>query len=385
MLNLELKRVQVVTRHGARTTLNPFPAETEDWVCDEIGTIAFSTLQAGSTAHVEHFLAVYNTPHPTLKGGSCIQGILTKEGRVQHEQLGRSIREKYEDFLPRRFVQEAFYIRSTNFERTKQSAMSFLTGMYPELGKGHHHGSHGNPMPVIHIAETDDWLELSDCPSMDEAKKYFSKDADYVQLLDLHRESQDRLSKLAGFNKTVSWGVLRDNLAARTAMGIPLMNGFTDADVEESREMHDAKYRLIYCRSDLEERKRYLRPAIGRLLKLLTNEISDEQRVEKLLLYSAHDNTLAPLMGALTDPKAYDCGQPPYASSLIFELYKHEGDRYIRILYNDEPVIPPYCDSIEIDGVEHLCLFSDYAVGVSEFYSMDFEKECYHTHWPKSQ
>lgn len=384
-LSLELKRVQVVTRHGARTTLNPFPAETEDWICDGIGTIAFSTLQAGSTAHTKHFLAVYNTPHPTLKGGSCIQGILTREGRLQHEQLGKAFRQKYGDFFPRRFVQEAFYIRSTNYERTKQSAMSFLIGMYPELGQGSYHDGHKITMPAIHIAETGDWLELMDCPSMDKAKKYFSRDPDYVQLLELHQESQQRLSRLAGFNETVGWGVLRDNLIARTTMGIPLMKGFTEADVEESRELHDAKYRLVYCRSDLEERKKYLRPAIGRLLKLLTAEMSDEQRVEKLLLYSAHDTTLAPLMGALTDPSKYDCAQPDYASSVTFELYQHENDRYVRLLYNSKPFVPPFCASITIGDIDSLCLFDDYVAGVSEFYSIDFEEECYHTQWPDAQ
>ena len=385
VLCLELKRVQVVTRHGARTTLSPFPAETEDWICDGIGTVAFSTLQAGSTAQVAHFLAVYNTPHPTLKGGSCIQGILTKEGRLQHEQLGQSFRQKYGDFLPRRFTQEAFYIRSTNYERTKQSAMSFLIGLYPELGKDSRYGGYGKVMPVIHIAETDDWLDLSNCPSLDEARKYFSKDSEYVQLLKLHQESLERLSELAGFDSTVSWGVIRDNLAARTAMGIPLMKGFTEADVEESRKMHDAHYRLVYCRSDPDERKKYLRPAIGRFLKLLTNEMSDDQRVEKFMLYSAHDTTLAPLMGALTDPEKYDCGQPYYASSLTFELYHHESDRYIRFIYNGEPFVPPFCTSTTVADLDNLCPFGEYVAGVSEFYSMDFEEECYHTQWPDAE
>lgn len=380
-LALELKRVQVVTRHGARTTLEPFPGETEDWVCDEIGTVAFSTFSAGTTAHVTHMLAVYNSPYPTLKGGSCIQGILTKEGRAQHEQLGTKLRARYAAFLPDTFMQDAFFIRSTNFERTKQSAMSLLLGMYPELRTSQHLVS-PRVMPIIHIAEAGDWLVPDDCPSVLEAINYFIKDRAYQTLLAKHAESQARLSRLAGFNGTVSWGVLHDNLVARMAMGIPLMKGFTPADVDEAEVMHDAKYRVVNCRADIGERQRYIRPVVGRFLKLLTTTMLDAKRPEKFFLFSAHDTTVAPIMAALADPDAYACGQPPYAANIVFELYAHGDQKYVRVLYNDRPLVPWFCTGVTVNKVDSLCSVEEYVAGISQFYSTDYQVECYRTAWP---
>ena len=58
----------------------------------------------------------------------------------------------------------------------------------------------------------------------------------------------------------------------------------------------------------------------------------------KMLLYAGHDTTIMPILTSL----GYDMRDwPPYLSNVIFELWERDGQHYVQVLYNLDPITLP--------------------------------------------
>lgn len=84
---------------------------------------------------------------------------------------------------------------------------------------------------------------------------------------------------------------------------------------------------------------------------------------------SAHDTTLIATLSALRHELG---GLPPYASTLIFELWKTSaGEHVVRTLFNTVPIAPPECNGLL------LCPLADYRKMVEDRLTVnDYESEC---------
>ena len=61
-------------------------------------------------------------------------GLLTTRGFMQHVELGEIFAKAYPNLLKEIETPKDIYVRSTNYERTIQSALAFLTSMLPNIG-----------------------------------------------------------------------------------------------------------------------------------------------------------------------------------------------------------------------------------------------------------
>lgn len=59
------------------------------------------------------------------------------------------------------------------------------------------------------------------------------------------------------------------------------------------------------------------------------------QQTPKLMLFAAHDTTLVPLLSALGQ---HQVSWPNFTSYLSFELWKHRGQYYVRVLHDGQPL-----------------------------------------------
>ena len=131
--DMRLALVQVLSRHGDRTSINPLPSETrEQWESLLPTDEASSTLDARATP---------TPPNPRLldaRKPESWHGQLTTQGVAQLVHTGAALRAWLVDeraLLPASLTDArsagAVKIRSTSTRRTVQSAQSLILGLYP--------------------------------------------------------------------------------------------------------------------------------------------------------------------------------------------------------------------------------------------------------------
>ncbi|VEN51235.1 unnamed protein product [Callosobruchus maculatus] len=59
-------------------------------------------------------------------------GQLTEEGKQQLVELGQYIRQRYTDFIPKNYSDKYLTVTSVSSQRNKESAASYLKGLFPE-------------------------------------------------------------------------------------------------------------------------------------------------------------------------------------------------------------------------------------------------------------
>ncbi|EGW07326.1 Testicular acid phosphatase [Cricetulus griseus] len=268
-------------------------------------------------------LASYPTdPHKEAASTLWPRGLgqLTKEGIRQQLELGRFLRRRYKAFLSPEYRREEVYIRSTDFDRTLESAQANLAGLFPEAAPGSPEAD-WKPIPVHTVPVSEDKLlrfPMRSCPRYHELLRESTEAADYQEAL----EGWTRAHGLA----LPSWAspdVLR-TLSQISALDIR-------AHVGPPRAAEKAQL------------------TGGILLDAILSNFSRAQRLGlplKMVMYSAHDSTLLALQGALG---LYDGNTPPYAACMAFEFRgssrdpeEEDGENVtISLIYRNDTSRPP--------------------------------------------
>ncbi|XP_036129950.1 testicular acid phosphatase [Molossus molossus] len=277
-------------------------------------------------------LASYPTdPHkeavPTLWPRGL--GQLTSEGVRQQLELGRFLRSRYEAFLSPEYRREEVYVRSTDFDRTLESAQANLAGLFPEAAPGRPETA-WRPIPVHTVPVTEDKLlrfPMRSCPRYRELLHETTEAVEYQTALEgwadflMYLENCTGLS-LVGEPLRRAWKVL-DTLMCQQAHGLPLPS-WASPDVLRTLAQMSALDIGAHVGPPRAAEKAQLTGGI--LLEAILANFSRVQRLGlplKMVMYSAHDSTLLALQGALG---LYDGHTPPYAACLGFEFRRHLGD-----------------------------------------------------------
>jgi hypothetical protein len=117
----------------------------------------------------------------------------------------------------------------------------------------------------------------------------------------------------------------------------------------------------------------FLKEIVTRLSASATELEGDSHEAPPFVLYSGHDTVIAPLLSALG---AYDCKWPPYASRVVFELWKDVQEKnkssvFLRLIFNGKSVthLITSCRSyFEGGGASHpeLCPFDTFTDVLTE-------------------
>lgn len=288
--------------------------------------------------------------------GNCTEGQLTRRGLSLMLREGHLLRKRYVDrlgFLPSDMDSSQIYVRSSDMERTMASAQALLLGLYPE--KSRPAGSRS--VLEIDVAERGDedmYPEPLRCPRLlkveadlraavaDQREKLFPGLDDAVAAL--FRPGEGRVDAAGLF----------DILEAREAAGLPLPPGVTEKLAQQVRA---AALFHLHITSASED---FLALSIGRFLRHVTDTVADRltsrgsASTPRFLTFSAHDSTLAAVLGALgVELEAW----PRYASTLIIEgLSMPLADTpaqgaFFRVIYNGKVIKGlPGCQG-DIEGI----------------------------------
>ncbi|KAJ1946627.1 hypothetical protein FBU59_001984 [Linderina macrospora] len=354
-----LEMVQVVVRHGDRTSYVVLPNENETWNCDGVEENTYLHVTGSSSRNTTgSFKQVIEIPKWNSKygfsnqvwAGSCDIGELTDIGKAQHRKLGKQLREIYVNkinFLPPWLKDtSSVYFRTTYIWRTKNSGESLIGSLYPgrDIGSDDAIPMHTYPQSIETMIDNP-----TACPKLNTYSAQIYGSAPFQQFLKDQGPLMSRISGILGVSGpmwTASWSGYVDALLPRKCHSKPLpcryVNGqkTTDCVTEEDvkQAMRNGSFEWTFKYRDHPLSGDYARLAIGSFLATLRDQIQDHvsgaASGPKFSLYSGHDTTVAALLGALKASNA-DMLWPPYASNLVFETWKKKDGSYVvRIVSN---------------------------------------------------
>ncbi|XP_026151364.1 lysophosphatidic acid phosphatase type 6 [Mastacembelus armatus] len=342
----ELKLVQVLFRHGARTPLRSIPDVMEaQWVP--------KLLEPPAHTHINYVVTdLHGGPRPPapvedkyrsniLTGGSH-PGQLTAVGMQQLYELGKRLRERYIEespFLSSIFSPAEVYVRSTNIMRTIESAKCLLAGLFQQKQK-----------EIVHILTTDAESEIL-YPNNHGCK--------LLKILASHRWAESstmpdiaadlqRIQNALGIaaHQHVDFVLIRDDMVARETHGLPCPPGLnTWRDTVEQRAV-DTMFHF-YEPSNRQNLQLCVGPVLHTLLTNTEEKLqgTSSEPSRKLFLYSAHDTTLIAFLMALG---IFDMRWPPYAADITLELHQHRqtNEAFVKVSYIGQDQHIPGCSGV---------------------------------------
>ncbi|XP_076015341.1 lysophosphatidic acid phosphatase type 6 [Genypterus blacodes] len=363
----ELKQVQVLFRHGARTPLKSIPDVMEaQWVPD--------LLEPPAHTHINYVVTdLHGGPRPpapvedsyrknTLTGGT-FPGQLTTVGMQQLYELGKRLRKRYiqdSAFLSSSFSPAEVYVRSTNIVRTIESAKCLVAGLFQqkqeeivpiltteaeaEILYPNYHGC-----KLLKVFGGHRWAKSSTLPDI---------------AADLH-SIQDALGIAA--HQHVDFILIRDDMVARETHGLPCPPVLdTWKNTVEQRAVDMMYY--IYEPKNSENLQLCVGPLLHTLLGNMEENIqaTSSEPNRKMFLYSAHDTTIIPILMAMG---IFDMRWPPYAADITLELHQHRQTKeaFVKVSYIGKDQLLPRCSGVYCPLQEFKQALSQYSA-TSELY-----------------
>jgi len=403
----KLRSLQLVARHGDRSPVNILPYYDVAYEqCDNTATLGVvvgggKVQQSGSMKRrrplgnasgfrmmEEHpwmdHVSITNPFAQRLWQGNCMTGQLTARGQEQLQEIGAAMRSVYVDklgYLPQTYSRKStsFFLRSTDVWRTRQSAQSLLSGLWPvseeELAKNDPIDS---TIPFYSFPQEVETMynNAAACDALAKLQHEMQNESAWKKHLDVPQvwAELDRVMGIGGmatFHST--FGSTMDNFYTRQCHDLPLpcaRNNRSDCIQQELADFvygqGDWEYQYLYNASP--RSKQLARLGISAFMAVIRDTLiaratgSDE--APDFVYYSGHDSTIGPVLGALN---ITGFRWPPYASNMLFELWQdpsavdgaadHDAasSLSVRVVYNGV-TLPIYAAGC----CEDLCPFSQF-------------------------
>lgn len=369
-------------------------------------------------------------------------GILTPVGQRMHFTLGMQLRENYKDFIPEEYSYDSIHIHSSNVKRTIESARAQMDGMFfkggPDIPAAYN-SSTSYTLPPINVTVPLTMLSDSALPNkympvaihteagfLDEmlssssACPKITKLADETGTLEnakFNESYQMFLPQIQELDTAFNFSALHNKTAPSYNDGYcmadwlicSLWNEQELAVKYPSETFYAANFILSSYQYWFFENEYYSRTMATGMLKFFQGQISQKianlDSPLKMAILSGHDSNIANLMATLNltnfdclqeyykeglDFDEYCIGNPPFASTFIFEVYQDEistedfyvalkiNNNYYLLCNDDEAVVGVYCpwetinevfDSLIVEDYEEVC--ENYAYEYKQTYKSD--------------
>ncbi|XP_069504818.1 prostatic acid phosphatase-like [Ambystoma mexicanum] len=341
----KLRCVTLIFRHGDRSANEPFPTD----------------------------------PHQEAAWPQGL-GQLSELGMRQQYELGQYLRKRYKGFLNATYDRNEVYVRSTDIDRTLMSAQANLAGLYPPSGEQIWNPNiTWQPIPVhtVPLAE-EQLLEFPYyCPRYKALTKETLSSSQFLDLIKPYEDFIKSMSTNTGYSvdSLVNGGKLWMVYDALLCEGIHNMTLPAWATTEVRTKLLELSQILLMALFDILKQVEKSRLQGGVLvdavLKNFTHFIKTPTK-RKMIIYSAHDTTLAALQIALN---VFNGQLPPYAACQFFELHQEDNGQYsIDMYYRNGTGAEPH--PIYLPDCGKPCLLQRFAALVSPIIAEDRRKEC---------
>lgn len=304
--------------------------------------------------------------------------------------VGRKVGERYKKklgLLGEQWRSEDIHVRSTNSERTIETALEIIRGMYPDR--------RGEPLRVeLHSVSSETMYPHSSCGFIGDTWKTWRASEVRANLKskvsDVFDKSEFESEDVYKFFARRSLPALCNTLATLVGHGFPLPRGIKADHADTICDFSGVEYGAVF-KSDKRLMKLGIGRFLGEVLDVLKGKVeydtsnsgeavfgvaqTGESAPPKFVIMSGHDNTLAPLILSLG---LHDGLHTPMGSGLAFELYQKKGDAneenppeyFVQTVYNFTPLPIPACDH------KVLCPFEKFSRIVAERAPSNYHSEC---------
>lgn len=367
---LELQHVQVITRHGDRTPIHKLPGETTEWICpnDVFSLInPYPSNNQFQTLPVGRLYQLAFAHGDQLFKGNCSSGQLTEKGAKQHFDLGTQFRALYVEklkLLSPQFNPEEVFLRSTDIVRTKLSAQSQILGLYPDDTLP----ENARILRMNIVEPTTEFMYPNSnfCPILQTISSKITSSPEYIKHEHMTQPLRSQLAKT--FNVTPEtlgpWSGLLDSFTCLLSHNKPIPSKISHSMIDKVFEYAGWEMGALVNNTD------FAKYGIGGLVaELIDNmEYSFQHENPKFRLYSGHDTTIGPLLGALG---IFDNIWPPYASNIVLELFKDvkQGDYHVLVKYNGKEEKLPGCSKV-------ICPFNEFKTQMAKVALQNWRSDC---------
>eukprot|EP01137_Pigoraptor_chileana_P006798 Opistho-2@51529 len=316
---MRLASVQVVTRHGDRVPCNPFADDKTEWDCPmtsaEVPSIFDGDANDAVGGDDRGVLFAKTYTEGQSWRGSCMLCQLTKRGALQHRELGRALRRRYDatGVIPQSVDSDALFVRATDTWRTQQSAQSHILGLFEGTRDDANNGMHRkrrSTLPIYTRQYATDEMVPNDalCPRLGAWEKEIYVADEYISFLAKFKVLVDRMAPAFNVSgPTVNPTTVKDNAWGKWCNGMDFPVDPADYALMTAYANWDSNYSNPLGMSRLA-----MQPFMQTLLAQMDAHVAGGAAA-RYSVYSGHDSTLAPLISALQIGGNW----PPYASHAI--------------------------------------------------------------------
>ncbi|XP_072383568.1 testicular acid phosphatase homolog [Diabrotica undecimpunctata] len=290
-------------------------------------------------------------------------GELTEKGSQQLYNLGQQFKDRYSYFLGNAYNPEEIIVTSSHMSRTKNSAKSFMTGLYG-----------GIEIPIK--TETAVANEIIICLKFDAL--YKKSELTDPEIIDINENNKELYEYLSNNTKLPIGGMftasgLFDTLTIEQDANLN-MPEWTNSVMGETLRQVRQNAAKFFCYTK-EQQKLGIGSLINRIIEHF-DKIIEGKKEAKALIFSLHDLNILCFLQAFQYP---EISQPAFASSVFFELRKSKtnGRYFVNTFYKPTVEQPPI--SIAVAGCDVDCdldnfknIFREFRLSSGQWYS-----ECY--------
>ncbi|XP_063778436.1 prostatic acid phosphatase [Pseudophryne corroboree] len=309
-------------------------------------------------------------------------GQLTQLGMEQHYEFGKYLRKRYSGFLNQTYSSNEVYVRSTDMDRTLMSAQANLAGLFPPIGKQVWNANFTwQPIPVHTVPLSEDnilFMPVRNCLLYNQLQNETFTSTEYQALLKPYKDFITTIQNYTGYppeqsNDHFSAWLIYDTLLCEKIHNYSLPEWATDDVMDKLLHLSEISLSAFYGIYKHREKSRLQGGVLlNTILQNITNAAKTPSGKLKLIMYSAHDTTVAGLQMALNVSNGK---LPPYTACQFFELYQDDESNYsIEMYYRNDSSADPYLNILP--GCSSSCPLAQFTELTSSIIVQDWDKEC---------